>query len=396
MGYYKDLEIARMEDPLHDAPEFLVGISCFENRLIREHIISVGDVGICHYSGIREETLPLKDILRFILDIVNSYFTDPADEAGWDRDLDDDGPVPGFVKMGSGYVVPVNKLHYYSTEELLEGECLYVNNSTLYGDILQYMPEQYWVERDLYGLNDQEIKAFDWHEIMKKASDWVANGLSYRNLPVADRTRLYQLLNDFHLLDDITVKTEAIKLYRTVKYNNPLIKVNFSDLTSAPNQYAFANRMSFQGVSMFYGASSSECAQIESIGNDKSVYYVGEFKSLHLMNLLDLRRVRQRMSIFDIDSSRYHTVCFLDMFAKEISRPINGNKQHEYAPTQFLTDFIRNNFLLHLPNGQKAHLDGILYDSSKVKEEFNAVLFFDNPSSASHLKLISYEVIDKR
>lgn len=316
MGYYKELEIERMQDPLFDVPNIIVGVSCFGNQLIISYIKRNGKVDICHYTGRKELTISLKVILRYILDIINEYFTDPVNEAGWDRHLDEEGSVPGFIKMGDGYVVPQYKAHYEYTEDLLQCEGLETSCNELYQDIVGYLPENMWVEKDLYGLNDSEIKSIDWQEIVSKAPRWIEQDLTYDKLPIADKNRLFQLLADIQIIDNLTVKEMPIKLYRTVKYKNPLSNVIFSDITSAPSNYASANRMSKQGESMFYGASTSNCSQIESIGDDSAVFYVGEFESIRPLVLMDLRHVRQRLSIFDITQGLYYTACFLNSFCE--------------------------------------------------------------------------------
>ena len=122
MGHYKDLEIARLGDPFYGLSDKPVGIGCFNNRLLRKYVDDFGSVAECSYSGKREKCLPFVDCVRKINDIINTYFTDAANEAGYDSHFDDDGDVGGFIKLGGGYIVPEGKTHYTDIAELLEGE----------------------------------------------------------------------------------------------------------------------------------------------------------------------------------------------------------------------------------------------------------------------------------
>lgn len=191
MGQFKELAINKMENPFYDVPDISVGISCLGNKLLRAYILKNGEVGICHYSGKQELAISLKSILSEIYDIICYFFTDPANEAGWDSHFDD---TVGFVKLGGGYIVPNSKTHYENTESLIGEEGLSITNSKLSDDIIRYLPDNLWVEKDLYGLNDAEINDIDWAEISRKSHEWRKKKLTYSQIPPADRTRLFNML----------------------------------------------------------------------------------------------------------------------------------------------------------------------------------------------------------
>lgn len=395
MGYYKELEIERMNDPFYDLDEHSVGVSCFNNNLLIDFIKQYGSKGVCSYTGKEEVIIGFKSIVEKIFEISTTYFSDAANEAGWYRELDEDGKVPGFTKLGGGYVVPDNKTHYETSEELLIGEGLEIGNEQLLNDISKAIPDNIYVEKDIYGLNDAEIRQIDWQEIERQTPKWETRNLPYTQLPIADRTRLFNLLETIQSLGHRILIDEDLHLFRTVKYKDKLTTVLFTNLTSPPIEYTQDLRMSPKGISMFYGASTSHCAQVEAIGHEKGYYYVGEFESKRKLTLLDLRRLKTRTSIFDIPEDDYYAVVFLQNFAKRISKPIRDGWTQEYIPTQFITAYFKNSLYKYYGDGTKRNIDGILYDSSKISNAYNVVLFYDNTTSASVLNLISYQMIDK-
>lgn len=396
MGHYKDLEIARMGDPFYGLSDKPVGISCFNNRLLRKYVDDFGSVAECSYSGKREKCLPFVDCVRKVNDIINTYFTDAANEAGYDSHFDDDGDVGGFIKLGGGYIVPEGKTHYTDIAELLEGEALDVNDVKLKEDIREVLPEGLFVEKDLYGLNEAEERTIDWRELVRQSRTWRKQGLDYPNLPISAKTQLFNLLETIQSIGHKILRRMRLSLFRVVKYPDPLENVEFTNLTSPPYKFTRDLRMSRVGESMFYGASTQECAREEAVGSDHSCYYIGEFEGLHEFTMLDLRKLRERVSIFDIDENDYYALVFLQYFAHEISKPVADHNPEDYIPTQFITGYFKNSLKRYKADGTKDAIDGILYDSSKVDDAYNAVLFFDNAESAKHLRLNGYTLIDKR
>lgn len=393
MGYFKELEIERMENPFIDVPQRLVGISSFDNRLLRDYFDKYGEIGVCSYTGKEELTLPLCDVVRLIYDTVMEHFEDACDEAGWVPDMEDDGKVPGFHIEGNGYVIPDSRTYYDNIDELLEDEGLRVNNAAIYNDVVCYMPDCYnLVERDLYGLNESEELAIDWREIVRKAPTWMQSADYGSNMSDVDKTRLYNLITQLQTVRRPMIKEMELDVYRTVRYAEEQPDIAFSKLTSPPVQYTTDLRMSPKGVSMFYGACNSELTLDEAVGSDKKYAYTGRFTTLHPVVLLDLRHIHQMITIFDVSSEEYQRLLFLRYFADEISKPVaNDNQTAEYAPTQFITALFRKSLKYYKKDKTRVPIDGILYDSSKANG-WNVVLFYDNTESSEHLRLESHQL----
>lgn len=398
MGYWKEREIERMENPFIEIPAKNVGSGNFRNKLLKDFFNKYGTPGMCSYSGNNDVVMPLDSVVKEIYGIVSEYYGDADNEGlGWDSHFDKDDDTPGFYKGGGGYIIPDNRNYYTDAEDLLSENGLIVSNENLWNDIVTYFPAINFVEKDPYGLNEGEEREIDWREISRNALDWKNKGFDYHNLPIGNRTQLFNLLQTMHYLGSYVFKTQDFKLYRNVNYNTPFPNgPEFTNLTSPPVEFTQDLRMSPKGVSMFYGASSFETAIDEAISHgEKICAYTGTFRTKSPLLVLDLRRLQESITIFDVNPSVYHIVIFLQHFAREISKPIHGDTRL-YAPTQFITAFFRNHLKVHYPDGSSQPIQGILYDSSKNPEDWNAALFFDNTDSMTVLDLVSWKLTDTR
>lgn len=359
---------------------------------MRSFISKNGYPGVCDFSHEKDTVISLQDLIIFIHDLLSNYYGDVDNEGvGWDRSLEDD-PAPGFHTECGGYVVPDNRHYFDDISLLLISNGFLVEDDNVFNAIVENFPEIRWIEKDPYGLTDDEERAIDWREIKRKASVWITAGLNYSDLPVADTTRLFNLLETIQSISNIIIPEVDLELYRTVKYNKPFPSgPSFTNLTSPPVQFTQNLRMSPKGVSLFYGASTLALSQSEAVstsGND--YFYTGLFHTTRPMVVLDLRRIRERLSIFDVPAEVFFSMKFLQHFSEEISQPV-GNES-EYAPTQFITNFFRNCLYKYSQDGSKRPIEGILYDSSKTPSEWNAALFYDNATSASVLRLDDWKL----
>lgn len=117
------------------------------------------------------------------------------------------------------------------------------------------------------------------------------------------------------------------------------------DLGPAPAEYAAANRMSPEGVPMFYGSASPETAirEIAAHGNGRYAR-VGAFRNQRELTLLDLTREVVYPSLFD-KSSRDSSgiVRFFRSFSENVTAPLTPDRRPhmQYIPTQVVTEFFR-------------------------------------------------------
>lgn len=390
MGKYKEIEMEWMEDPYYGVPDTPVGMTSFSNKLILNYFKKNGCKGICEYTGNEDTIIPLKELVMEISKIIDKHYEETDDAGlGWDPDLEDDGKVPGFHTEQNGYVVPDDRRSYDDMAEFLYENGFECNNDDILEAIANALPYESLIEKDPYGMTESEERIIDWKEIVRKSPEWLKNPQSITD---ADKVRYYELVDAMQYLSDIVFTTAKLKIYRTVRYSEELQEpVPFGNLTSPPKEYTSNLRMSRQGESMFYGASCSKLTLEECVGRDKPYAYTGKFEFLHSMLLLDLREINRRVTIFDIEPSKYHIIKFLQYFTREISKPVEPGHEDDYIPTQFVTSLFRKSLKKYHEDGTRQPIEGIIYTSSKNRCEWDVILFYDNANSAGHLHLIDYE-----
>lgn len=133
-------------------------------------------------------------------------------------------------------------------------------------------------------------------------------------------------------------------------------------LGSPPSSCAKHNRMSGEGISMFYGAEDADTAIAEIRSNSNQVATVGSWTPTRELVYLDLLATRPIPSIFDADERSYLTeLRFLVGFADDLARPIDVEYRGlEYIPTQIVTEYIRD----YLKTEDDHHIDAIRYRSA--------------------------------
>lgn len=172
MNYWKELEIERIENPFMDIPEQNVGLSLFENKLLKEYIAQNGQPGMCDFSQKMDTVVTLRDLIIFIYDLLANYYGDIDNEGvGWDSSLEKD-PTPGFHSECGGYVVPNHRSYYDDIATLLFENRFIVNDDRLFQVIVDNFPSIRWIEKDPYGLTESEERAIDWREIKHKSLGW--------------------------------------------------------------------------------------------------------------------------------------------------------------------------------------------------------------------------------
>lgn len=390
MGRVKELMMEMEENPLSGVSEKLVSENLFDNQLIRSYIHENGTDELCFYTKDIAKVLPLKSIVEYIDSIVLKYYGDPDNEVvGWDSNFEDD--VPGFHREGGGYMIPNNRHYYNNMYELLHNTGFVVNNEELEKEIVDALSYHiHLVEKDPYGLNDTEVRIVDWNIIKNKAMEMVREGQSIDEVIMAEKARLQYLRDDIYMAHYKLQIKDHLTLYRAVNYKEEKRPLLFKDLTSPPVQYTKNMRMSKKGDSVFYGAKNKETTLEEAIKEDNDSYtYIGKFETKHPLILLNLTDIPDRLTIYD--QEQYYLFVFLRKFCEAVSEYVPDHDIIKYAPTQVITYYFRERLMHYEKDGSCHHIDGILYTSSKNGDK-NAILFFDNETSAQHLDLKECEL----
>jgi hypothetical protein len=149
------------------------------------------------------------------------------------------------------------------------------------------------------------------------------------------------------------------------------IGANAAELGPAPDGSASANRMSPQGISLFYGSSDVETAVAEIAGHGAAPLAVmGQFTNQRPLKILDFTARASMPSPFDDTRRReFRMFSFLNEFVETITAPvIPDDRQHvEYVPTQIITEYFRR--------AVPTQLDGLALPSAQTGRR-TYVLFF--------------------
>lgn len=154
------------------------------------------------------------------------------------------------------------------------------------------------------------------------------------------------------------------ELTRALKY--PEEKIGPPPSSNRPN------RMSAQGLSVFYGATQQRVALAEVRAPAQSRVMIGHFDLVRQIRLLDLAALRSIYvdgSLLDPEyDTRLRKALFLDRLSQQMTQPVTPDDGLlGYLITQVIADY--------LADRAEPALDGILYPSVQASGGRNAVLF---------------------
>ena len=172
----------------------------------------------------------------------------------------------------------------------------------------------------------------------------------------------------------VNTLAKGTKLYRARKVDDVKAEYGFNDITSPPEHFAFPNRMSPAGISMFYASFEKDTAKNECVGGDSAGLIVGTFETAKDLRVIDLTSIPEQS--FWVNNWQENQ--FLHHFNENITKRVDPEDTNhlQYIPTQVFTEFLRYMFVAE--DGQ--HVDGLIYGSSKTREK-NIVLFCNHKES---------------
>lgn len=199
--------------------------------------------------------------------------------------------------------------------------------------------------------------------------------------------------NPVNILETIDNHVQMLKLIRRLPIGTKLFRGRMhqeknklkqvADFGPPPIELAKSNRMSAEGISLFYAALEQETA-LKEIYDEMEYATVAKFKTNRNLTILDLTKLQSMAypSIFDEENrQKRNSLLFLKEFAKDICKKINGVPSIEYVPTQIVTEYFRYVF-----KSKYGNIDGILYNSSQNNGGHCIVLFMSNEDFISDQK----------
>lgn len=163
-----------------------------------------------------------------------------------------------------------------------------------------------------------------------------------------------------------------------------------------PPERARAERMSVDGVAVFYGALESETCLAElrpTIGGEAAVITVRTTKILRLLDFTRIKDSQHVLSYFQPDfNEQAERNIFLRQLGSLISQPVRPGRQSDYLITQTMAEY-----LAHVHGEQSdgslfraEPFDGLLYKSVQRKGGTNIVLFPRPKSETDNAFSVAY------
>lgn len=407
MGYCKDLQLkeyekwARGYNPPDHGQKFLCA-SHFENIYLQRHVEGKGHLGICSYCKKRKTVMDMADFIEYTGNRITSYIGPIEDEcmplANSYLDKDDrDEDIPGWTSRYP-FLAPEEAEYYEDTQEVMEAYDLVTDNDDLNEDIAKCFNVDQWIRKDPTAMPLHE----ELHSAWRKFSDIVKTKLRYsffRSQEYSNgRGEFIAPSSDIigetaHMVRSLEDRIDVgTLLYRGRPEDKQAPFEDFTSLTAPPVEAAKENRMSPYGISMFYasydkGTPSKEIKHYLE-GKDTRIY-LGEFEVTKTLKVINLCNTPQP-DFWMGKEGDWQIFAFLRAFHGEISKPVGTNDPKlEYIPSQVFCEYLR-----HIQKAEDgSSYDGIVYSSAMTSAK-NVVLFYDNKTSESILKLNRISTVD--
>ena len=275
----------------------------------------------------------------------------------------------------------------WDSEELLtdvvELELPNDDDGVLLDELVGYLDDITWCERNGLGLTDHEYAQYSWDYFC----DVVMRRRRYFFLDFGPDPSEPEVYDPGHILRTIFNYADELRLFKELPAGGQLYRARWEEpgaqletpqeLGPPPEEKATqANRMSAPGIVMFYGCDEMDTALLE-VAQEPGLFAVGCWRLLRPANVLDLTDIPPVPALFDYDplggqDDSRRALIFLHHVAEQISRSIaRDDRVHvEYVPTQVVTEFVRTRV-----RWRRANIDGIKYTSSVLPERACYVLF---------------------
>lgn len=337
--------------------------SCINDKYIYNNLKKYGEMSECSYCQQRRKTISVKEI---------------AEEV-------EGGITTEYKQCEMEYYDPVKGKYTVSTlclEDILYG--VYLCREDLFEDICSYIAIDGWFERDNEYIGDKEDISAIHNNKWKTFCHMVKYETRYVFFNQWDEDQEDERAKN--ILEFISKAVEKLDLIKQISPQMGFYRgrthhtregafSSDNQLASPPARYAKANRMSAEGISIFYGANNIKTVLAEIYNGTDRYATIAQFKNNNELCLLDLSNVLHMKlpSLFDRKNrDKRGYIRFFKDFINMIISPVDNIPAIEYVPTQILTEYFRHVY------GYGCMFDGILYPSAKNPRGKCYALFFNN------------------
>ncbi len=336
---------------------------CVGDYALKQFITDNGDEGTCDYCNSEGVCIDVESLIGKIMDGVRFEYEEAVECMGIEK----------------GEFIGADTWDTYDLLYEVLGPDMELNDDLL-DDIVKTVNDTTWCERDPYQLRESKEKASMWtafSQMVKTKTRYV-----FFRMPERDK---YQEEAAFLILDHISDEIERLGLIKPLpsgsrfyrgRMHDKKTKIELAkDLSSPPHEKAKSNRMSAEGISIFYGADSAKTAIAEIYDSRYRFATTAIFQNLYDIQVIDLTQIANipYPSLFDEERRGYReSLAFLRELNDNLTRPIESMESIEYIPAQIVAEYFR---FLYTYQGKS--IDGIIYRSSKVEDGVCYALFFN-------------------
>ena len=360
-----------MRSILSSSRKFVCG-DCIDNDGIRSFISANAEADNCSFcraGGGGPLAAPLDEVGEYINRCLRQEYGDAVDELLWDGEEKE--------YFGSNW----------DSYELLTGvvelDLPKDYNGVLLRELVEYLDDTTWCERNGLGLTDREYAQYSWNYFC----DAVMRQRRFFFLDIGPNPDEPEVYDPGHVLRDIFDFANEAGLFKALAPDTHLYRARWEmpgaqletpqELGPPPEEKATqANRMSAPGIVMFYACDDIDTALLE-VAQEPGAFAVGCWKILRPAIVLDLTDIPAIPGLFERDPDVGEDVprralTFLHHVADQMSRPITRDDRiHvEYVPTQVVTEFLRARV-----KWQGKPIDGVKYASAARLGRASYVLF---------------------
>lgn len=358
---------------LNGGPDTNVCASHFEEPAIRSFIKKSGIKEQCDYCGKLRNTVPLEKLMKFLMDTVKYFYTDPINFAN-------------YISSEDGYQV----IQTDAWNILQEDFGLEIDNDQLLNDMESWIDfDRTWADQKAMHSEGHYARPESWshfcdlvkHKVRYLFQNYVDNSDRYTTNPIEILKESERMVNKYRLVKMLPTGT---KVFRCRQHNKSEIITEDSQMCAPKTEFCKSpNRMSSAGISLFYCAFDIPTTLSETLElNWKGTKYTTvSFETVKDIHVVDLSILPSSPSYFDKRKrKRFEDLVFLRDFVNDLTKSIERDERvHvEYVPTQIVTEFFR--FM------GKQKVDGIIYPSSRNPGHNAMVLFYNHYESLENLK----------
>lgn len=334
-------------------------INCFKDSVIRNKILSYGEIGDCDFCSSRKTSVidlsepgnSLSDIIISLIQIYNP--SDKPDARFLKEALRDDWDI--FCGGAEGIDTLVKAI---CSPELSANDPLFTQRVSV------------GLFEDTEFIKDNSVvSGITWTQF----SDTIKNGNRFFN-------------NQFNSDAFASIISKAVKVYDKgdkfyrARITSTSAGFNCDQMYAPPIGKRSAGRVNPEGIGVLYLSTDDKTVLNETRVTAYDYVTIGTFTNKQTLKIINLSEI-SRMSpfLYEDDYERYalNREIFMEM-ASDFAKPVRRNDSSlEYLPTQFISEFVKSE-----------GYDGVQYDSTLREGGINIALFNEDLVECISVKTI--------